>query len=173
MYRQLYEYFMDFLLPSQCGFRKGFNAQHCLIVMLEKFKEMLDTGNHFGAPFTDLSKAFDCLDHKLLIAKLHFYGVSSISNKLIYSYLRGRTQRIKINETYSEVFEIEYGVPQGSVLGPLLFNIYIIDLFYECDRSHTANYVDDATLYACGNGIYTEITNFYWFKKRMTGLNVA
>ena len=86
MYEQLYEYFENFLLSTQCGFRKGFNAQNCLVVMMEKFKEILDEGNHFGALFIDLSKAFDCIDHELLIAKLHSYGVSNISNRLIYSY---------------------------------------------------------------------------------------
>ena len=158
MFKQLYEYFEKFLLPSQCGFRKGFSVQHCLIIMIEKFKQMLDKGNQFGALFTDLSKAFDCLDPKLLIGKLNSYGVSLLANKLIYSYLNSRTQRIKINDTYSERFTTEYGVPQGSVLGPLLFNIYIIDLFYECEGSDIVNYADDTTSYACGDDISTVIT---------------
>ena len=172
MFKQLYEYFEKFLLPSQCGFRKGFSVQHCLIIMIEKFKQMLDKGNQFGALFTDLSKAFDCLDPKLLIGKLNSYGVSLIANKLIYSYLNNRTQRIKINDTYSERFTTEYGVPQGSVLGPLLFNIYIIDLFYVCEGSDIVNYADDTTPYACGDDISTVITKlqsistkmFYWFE---------
>ena len=136
------------------------------------FKHMLDKGNQFGALFTDLSIAFDCLDPKLLIGKLNSYGVSLLANKLIYSYLNSRTQRIKINDTYSERFTTEYGVPQGSVLGPLLFNIYIIDLFYECEGSDIVNYADDTTPYACGDDISTVITKlqsistkmFYWFE---------
>ena len=73
IYNQLYDYFDDILSPSQCGFRKRHTTQHCLLVML---KESVDKGNEFGALLTDLSKAFDCIDHKLLIAKLFWYGVS-------------------------------------------------------------------------------------------------
>ena len=69
MYNQLYDYFVNILFPSQCGFRKGYSAQHCLLVMIEKFKEAIDRGNEFGALLTDLSKAFDCMNHPFLIAK--------------------------------------------------------------------------------------------------------
>ena len=60
---QLFDYFDDILSPSQCSFRKGYSTQHCLLVILEKFKESVDKGNEFGALFTDLSKAFDCIEH--------------------------------------------------------------------------------------------------------------
>ena len=113
--------------------------------MIEKFKESIDKGNEFGALLTDLSKAFDCIDHSLLIAKLHCYGLSSLSLNFISSYLFQRTQRIKINNCYSEKSLIKYGVPQGSILGPLLFNIGLIDLFFECDDTEIASYADDTT----------------------------
>ena len=71
MYNQFSKYFDSLLAPNQCGFRKGFSSQYCLLVMLEKFKEAIDRGNQFGALLTDLSKAFDCIDHKLLIAKVY------------------------------------------------------------------------------------------------------
>ena len=100
--------------------------------MIEKFRESIDKGHQFGALLTDLSKAFDCIDHKLLIAKLYSYGISLSSINLLSSYLSNRTQRIKINDCFSLRNEIEYGVPQGSILGPLLFNIDLIDLFFIC-----------------------------------------
>ena len=77
IYNQLYDYFDDILSPSQCGFCKGHSTQHCERIMLEKFKESVDKGNEFGALLTDLSKAFESIDHKLSMVKLFWYGVSS------------------------------------------------------------------------------------------------
>ena len=113
--------FMDPKLSIyQCGFRKGANAQNCILLMLEKWKKCLDGKGKTGALLTDLSKAFDCLDHGLLIAKLDAYGFGYNALKLIYSYLTGRLQRVRINSTYSSWNEILYGVPQGSILGALI-----------------------------------------------------
>ena len=84
------------LLPSQCGFWKEYSTQHCLLFLIQKFKEAIDTGNKFGALLIDLSKAFDCLDHSLIVAKLHSYGLSPLSLKLIFSYFSNRTHRTKI-----------------------------------------------------------------------------
>ena len=155
MYNQLYDYFDNILFPSQCGFWKGYSAQHCLLVMIEKFKEAIDRGHEFGALLTDLSKAFDCINHGLLIAKLYNYGVYSVN--MIFSYLSNRTHRIKINECLSERSIIEHGVPQGSILGPLLFNTGLIDLFYECEESNIVIYVDDTTPYSCARGTQTDL----------------
>ena len=95
----------------QCGFRKGLNAQHCLIKLIEKWPERLDKGLEFGVLLTDLSKAFDCLPHDLLIAKLNAYGVDISALRLIFDYLTNRKQRTKIGNDYSSWKEIFYGVP--------------------------------------------------------------
>ena len=83
LYNQMQTYFGNLLSKYQCGFCKGFNAQHCLVSMIEKCKESVDSGGAFGALMTDLSKAFDCLHHELLIAKLDAYGFDKKSLKLI------------------------------------------------------------------------------------------
>ena len=126
--------------------------------MIEIFKEAIDRGNEFGALLTDLSKAFDCINHPLLIAKLYNYGVSPLSINMIFTYLSNRTHRTKINEYFSERPRIEHGVPQGSILGLLLFNIDLIDLFYECEESDIASYADDTTLYSCTRDTQTVIS---------------
>ena len=109
--------FMDqFLSKYQYGFRKGFNAQRCLLAMLEKWKKAVDTKKVFGALLTDLSKAFDCLPHDLIIAKLNAYGFSLPALNLIQNYLANRKQRTKINDSYSPWSDILFGVPQGSIL---------------------------------------------------------
>ena len=97
--------------------------------------------------FTDLSKASDCIDHNLLITKLSWYGVTPKSLKLIFSYLSNRTQGVRINNSYSRKSEIKYGVPQGSVLGLLLFNIDLTDLFLECENDNITSYTYDTTLH--------------------------
>ena len=147
--------------------------------MLGKFQESVDKGDEFAALLTDLSKAFDCIDHKLLIAKLFWYGVSPSSLNLIFSHLSNRSQRVKIKTSCSDKSNVEYGVPQGSILGPLLFNIDLIDLFFECDDSEIASYADDTTPYSCADDIPSVITQlqsttsklFSWFTNNHIKVN--
>ena len=100
-----------------------------------------------GAILTYLSKAFDCILHELVIAKLAAYGFDYQSLRIMESFLSNRQQRTKINNAFSRYSEIIYGVPQGSILGPLLFNIYICDIFFDIIECDIASYADDNTPY--------------------------
>ena len=151
MFKQI-GYFMEkFFSKFQCGFRKGYSTQQCLIALIEKWKSATDKGKSFGALLTDLSKAFDCLPHELLIAKLHAYLFSLFALRLFRSYLSDRKQRTKVTESYSSLEEILFRVPQGSILGSLLFNIFIFDLFIMTDDIDIASYADNNTPFVSGD----------------------
>ena len=163
-----------------CGFREGYNSEYCLMLMLEKWKRSLDKKNIAGALLTDLSKAFDCLDHELLIAKLNAYGFDRKSLLYIYSYLTEIKHRTKVNNSFSKWTNITSGVPQGSILGPLLFNIYLNDIFYFLDDHLLASYADDNTPYAVGKDVETVLNKLnnntrilsLWFKDNYFKMNV-
>ena len=121
--------------------------------MLEKWKSAVDNKKTFGALLTDLSKAFDGLNHGLLLAKLNAYGFSLLALRMIQSYLSNRKQRTKINSDFSSWEEILFEVPQGSILGPLLFNIFLCDLFFRMNDVDFASYADDSTPFFVGNDI--------------------
>ena len=159
IYDQIQLFFDSLLSKYQYGFRRGYNAQHCLITLIEKWKKSVDNGGAFGALLTDLLKAFDCLPHELLIAKLDVYGFDKSSLKLIHRYLSNRKKRVKINDTYSSWSEILFGVPQGPILGPLLFNIFICDMFYFLEGFDIANYADDSTPYCAGKSAESVVNN--------------
>ena len=145
--------FYDTFSKYQHGFRKGFSTQQCLLALLEKWKRSIDRGKVFGALLTDLSKAFDCLNHDLLIAKLNAYGFSLPALRLIHDFLSNRKQRKRISNSYSTWMEIVFGVPQGSNFGLLLFSFFLADLFFIVNITDIANYVDDNMPYATTNDI--------------------
>ena len=130
MYDQFRDYFDMLLSKYHCAFRKWFSTQHCLLAMIKKLRKSLDSRGTSVAILTDLSKAFDCLLHDLLIAKIHAYGIKKESLNLLFSYLENRKQRVRLNNTYSEWIDILFGVPQRSILGPLLFNLLLCDLYW-------------------------------------------
>ena len=117
MFKQMSEYFeSSFSSKYQCGFRKGFSAQHCLVSMLEKCKSATDNKKSFGTLLADLSKAFNCPLHDLLIAKFNAYGFNMSALQFEHSYLKNYMQKTKINSEYSSWEEIMFGVPQGSII---------------------------------------------------------
>ena len=165
--------------PFLCGFRKNHNSQYSLLKMIEVWKKNLDKGNEIAVILMDLSKAFDTINHSLLLAKLEAYGFSMTSLKLMQSYLCNRFQRTSVNALFSDWKEIETGVPHGSILGPLLFNIFLNDIFYSINNGNLCNYADDNTLYSIGKSLNmvkeSLKTNFLiiqkWFYKNHMVLN--
>ena len=115
---------------SITGFRKSHGSQKSLVVMLEKWKKALDKGECVSALFMDLSKAFDTINHDLLIVKLKAYGFSKEALKLMKSYLKNWKQKMQINNKFSSERDIIAEVQQGSIDGPLLFNLFINDLVF-------------------------------------------
>ena len=111
MYNQIYPYFDTLFSKFQCGFWKGFNAQHCLLAMIEKWRKTLDKDGETGAVLTDLSKAFDYIHYNLWIAKLDAYGVERQSIDFLHSYLTKRKQRTNVDSAYNSWEMLLLGVP--------------------------------------------------------------
>jgi len=157
--RQLNAYFDNFLSDLLCGFRKGYSCQYALLKMLCQWQRSLSNSGKVGAVLMDLSKAFDSMSHELLIAKLAAYGVGYDTLKLLHSYLTNRKHRVRIGSTFSEWLAVLLGVPQGSVLGPILFNIFINDLLFIVSDCMVCNFADDNTIYSCGSTIDDVLSN--------------
>ena len=137
----------------QFGFRQKYSTSHALIHLTDKIREQLDSGNFACGIFVDLQKAFDTVDHDILIQKLNHYGIRGVANNWFSSYLQNRSQYVSINGFNSKLEHIHCGVPQGSILGPLLFLIYINDLNCAIRYCSVHHFADDTNLLNYNNSV--------------------
>ena len=129
-----------------CVYRKNYSCKSVLVKMVDDCKVLLDNNHIIGVMFMDLSKAFECLYRGLLTAKLRAYGLSEHASDLIASYLSNRYQRVKIQNSRSDWRVLRKGVPQGSILGPLLFNVFVNDMFHFIEKCALYNNSDDNSM---------------------------
>ena len=148
MYSRLSKFLEEcnILFEKQFGFRNNHSTNHALVNIVEHIKKNLDKKLYTCGVFVDLEKAFDTVNHNILINKLEHYGIRGSYNKWLNSYLSQRKQTLTINNSKSKQGDITCGVPQGSVLGPLLFLIYINDMNVAVKSSIIHHFADDTNL---------------------------
>ena len=142
---QLYSAFTPIFSDNMSGFLRRYSCCSALLKLTDDWRHALDKKKDVRVVAIDLSKAFDSICHNLLQAKLKAYGAQDSALKLTQSYLSGRLQRVKCNGNVSDWLPIRCGVPQGSLLGPLLFNIFVNDVNYSAAFSSIRLYADDTT----------------------------
>ena len=157
MFKRLYNYLdsTNIFYPLQFGFKQNHSTNHALISMTESIRNTIDNGKFGCGVFIDLKKAFDTVNHSILITKMEHYGIRGIALDWFTSYLSNRMQYVSINGHISEYRHISCGVPQGSVLGPLLFLLYINDLPNVNKHLSFYLFADDTNIYFEANGLLT------------------
>ena len=159
LYLRIYSFMGDKLCQTQYGFRPGHSTGDLMAFTLETIARKLNSNSNALPLFFDLGKAFDTLKHDLLIKKLEHYGIRGLPLALIKSYLTNRKQKVSVNGTESDYLPLEIGVPQGSILGPLLFIIYVNDITTAAPSENIALYADDTTCIAGTTTVYETIEN--------------
>ena len=149
IYNQLSDYSDSFLNNMLCSFQKVHNRQNALLKLLQSWQQDLDNGGFIGTILMDLSKAYDCIPHSLLIANWECYGVDKASLRLLLDYLTCREQQTNTGSSFSSWCDINTSVPQWPILGPLLCNIFVNDLFFSIKKSEVCKFADSNTLF-CG-----------------------
>ena len=144
---QLDQFYTELLSDYISAYRRHYSCETSLMRLTEDWKRSLDNKQIVAVISMDLSKAFDTIPHGLLLAKLKAYGVNSRSCMLLKDYLHGRMQQVKVGDTSSDWQEVRRGVPQGSVLGQMFFNIFLNDLFLQIKTVQLNMYADDGQLY--------------------------
>lgn len=170
----------NILSSNQFGFRSGHSTALAVSLFIERIYDALDENEYAIGLFLDLSKAFDTVNHNILIRKLSYYGIRGLPLQWIRSYLSNRKQYVSYNGHDSNLHDIECGVPQGSILGPLLFLIYINDLCYQSDVLYNILFADDSNFLVSGKNLHnlvhtmnTELCKLSeWFKCNRLSLNV-
>ena len=171
----------EIIFSLQFGFRKKYSSTHALIHLTDKLRNEIDKGNYACGIFVDFQKAFDTVDHHILLKKLEYYGVRGILNKWFASYLSNRKQFVSINGYKSNLADVKCGVPQASILGPPLFLIYINDLHAAIKYSEVHHFADDTNLLnfnSCVKSINKQV-NYdlknlsIWLKANKIWLNVG
>ena len=155
VYNQLYS-FIDkhqILYKYQFGFRKGYSTEQAILEITDNLKLATDKGQITYGLFLDLSKAFDTVNHKILLSKLYLYGIRGTPHNWFESYLHNRRQYVKIDSTKSSYENITCGIPQGSTLGPLLFLLYVNDLPNCVDKLSVRSFADDTNLFYSGDNL--------------------
>ena len=156
-YSRLVEFFKrkKLFYELQFGFREGHTTTMALLSSLDQIISALERGEHTIGVFLDFSKAFDTVNHRILLEKLSFYGIRGVANTWLKSYLTNHRQFCTYNEVKSDYGTINCGVPQGSILGPLLFLIYINDLGNISEFIKLVMFADDSNLFVSGKNLDT------------------